>query len=291
MSDLVWLASYPKSGNTWFRMLVASLSVEDGNLDINRLPESAGLAGDRAAFDAITLIESALLLDEEIDCLRPRVYEALAKTAVENRATHNGPRLMKVHDAYVLTPKGEPLLKGADAAIVIVRDPRDVAVSLAHHTGRSIDDAIAFMATPNAAFGANGRGQPSQIRQTILSWKDHVASWLDQQDIPIYLARYEDMSADTVRVFRTAMQFAGRDVSPDEAARAVKLASFGNLQAQERAAGFGEHLIAQGLFFREGRVGGWRQQLTTEQASRIEKDHESTMARMGYLHASASSYG
>jgi len=291
MSDLVWLASYPKSGNTWFRMLVASLSVEGDNLDINRLSESGGLAGDRASFDAVTLIESALLLDEEIDSLRPRVYEALAKAAAENRAGRMGPYLMKVHDAYVLTPKGEPLLKGADAAIVIVRDPRDVAVSLAYHTGRSIDDAIAFMATPNATFAAAGRGQPSQVRQTVLSWNAHVTSWLDQHDIPIHLVRYEDMSSDPARIFRAALRFVGRDISADEAARAVKLASFHNLQAQERAAGFGEHVIAGGLFFREGRSGGWRQRLTKEQVRRIEMDHESAMARMGYLHVSDSACG
>ena len=62
---------------------------------------------------------------------------------------------MKAHDAYTLTPKGEPLLagaRGADGAIVIVRDPRDVAPSLANHNRSSIDDAIAFMNDKNAGF-------------------------------------------------------------------------------------------------------------------------------------------
>ena len=57
-------------------------------------------------------------------------------------------RFVKAHDAYTLTPTGEPLLagaRGADAAIVIVRDPRDVAPSLANHNGTGIDEAIAFM--------------------------------------------------------------------------------------------------------------------------------------------------
>ena len=57
-------------------------------------------------------------------------------------------RFVKVHDAYTLTPKGEPLLagaRGADGAIVIVRDPRDVAPSFANHSSTTIDDAVAFM--------------------------------------------------------------------------------------------------------------------------------------------------
>jgi len=76
----IWLASYPKSGNTWFRMLVANLSANDGKaVDINNLPERGGLAGARAPFDYLTLLDSGLLTHDEIDDLRPRVYEALAR--------------------------------------------------------------------------------------------------------------------------------------------------------------------------------------------------------------------
>jgi len=76
---------------------------------------------------------------DEIDCLRPRVYEELAKGAEDDLDSPTGPgvRMVKVHDAYTLSPLGEPLLGGAKAAqgaIVIVRDPRDVAPSLAHHS-------------------------------------------------------------------------------------------------------------------------------------------------------------
>ena len=72
--------------------------------------------------------------------LRPRVYEELARGAQDDEydKPEDAPpvRFVKAHDAYTLTPKGEPLLggrRGADGAIVIVRDPRDVAPSLANH--------------------------------------------------------------------------------------------------------------------------------------------------------------
>jgi hypothetical protein len=60
-----------------------------------------------------------------------------------------------VHDAYTYTVTGEPLLGGArsaDGAILIVRDPRDVAPALANHMRSSLDEAIAFMGNPAAGF-------------------------------------------------------------------------------------------------------------------------------------------
>ena len=68
----VWLASYPKSGNTWFRMLVANLR-QDAPIDINDLPESGGIASARAWFDHTMLFESGLLTHEECDALRVAV--------------------------------------------------------------------------------------------------------------------------------------------------------------------------------------------------------------------------
>ena len=162
MTRTIWLASYPKSGNTWFRMLVANLSATDGKpVDINDLPERGGIASARGPFDHLTLIDSGLLTHDEIDCLRPRVYEELARGAQDDE--YDKPeaippvRFVKVHDAYTLTPKGEPLLagrRGADGAIVIVRDPRDVAPSLANHNRVDLDEAIALMNNAEAAYCA-----------------------------------------------------------------------------------------------------------------------------------------
>ena len=80
----VWLASYPKSGNTWMRMLIANLSAKDAPADINDLPERGGIASARGPFDYLTLIDSGLLTHDEIDVLRPRVYEELARGVADD---------------------------------------------------------------------------------------------------------------------------------------------------------------------------------------------------------------
>ncbi len=191
MTRTVWLASYPKSGNTWMRMLIANLSAKDDMpVDINDLPERGGIASARGPFDHLLLIDSGLLTHDEADCLRPRVYEELARGAQDDEydKTDVAPpvRFVKVHDAYTLTPKGEPLLagtRGADAAIVIVRDPRDVAPSLANHNRSGIDEAITFMSDKNAAFCKGTNRQHNQFRQQMPGWSGHIASWHDQSDI------------------------------------------------------------------------------------------------------------
>lgn len=290
MSGFVWLASYPKSGNTWFRMLAAGLAAGEAEIDINDPPERGGIASSRGSFEAVTLLESGLLTHEEADGLRPQVYESIAKDsedAGEDAGGADRPRLLKVHDAYVTTPLGEPLLAGARGAILVVRDPRDVAPSLANHRRCSVDEAITFMNDPKAAFAATRRAQALQLRQRLLDWSGHAASWLRQSDVPVHLVRYEDLAAAPVETFAAAMAFAGRPVGRAEAERAVALAAFDRLRAQEEAQGFAEwrRQVDGRRFFRRGRSGGWRDELSAHQARRIEAAHADMMRRMGYAPA------
>jgi hypothetical protein len=296
MTRTIWLASYPKSGNTWFRMLVANLSAKDGKpIDINALPERGGIASARGPFDYLTLIDSGLLTHDEIDCLRPHVYEELATGADDDEqdSVNDVPpvRFVKVHDAYTQTPRREPLLagrRGADGAILIVRDPRDVAPSLANHSRSSIDDAISFMDNTNAGFSTNAARQQPQFRQKLPGWSGHIASWLDQVDIPMHVIHYERMQADTAGTFRRALDFAGRPASDDDIRRAVGCAGFDELRRQEQDKGFSETPRRPGgLFFRRGEAGAWRDELTAEQVARIEAAHAPMMRRLGYELASA----
>jgi aryl sulfotransferase len=295
MTKTIWLASYPKSGNTWFRMLLANLTATDDKpVDINNLPERGGIASARGPFDHLLLIDSGLLTHDEIDALRPRVYEELARGAEDDE--YDKPedippvRFVKVHDAYTLTGRGEPLLggkAGAEGAIVIVRDPRDVAPSLANHNATSIDDAIVFMNNADGAFCGKLNQQHLQLRQKLLGWSGYMASWLDQTDIPIYLIRYEDLKVDTLGAFRRALDFAGRPASDGDLRRAVDYANFAELRRQEQEKGFTEMpRRAGGQFFRRGEAGAWRDELTAEQVARIETAHAPMMRRLGYETAS-----
>lgn len=296
MTGFCWLASYPKSGNTWFRLVTANLAANHGQpVDINDIPESGGIASGRGAFDATLLVESGLLTHDEVDTMRPLLYrgwaareddafETAMKLASDRMDLERRTRLVKTHDAWTLLPDGTPLMGGAMAsvrAIVLVRDPRDVAASLANHLGVDIDAAIAFMADTNSTFAGGLKGQPSQLRQRLLRWGDFYRSWIDQDDISVHLVRYEDMQADPVATIGAALAFAGRITNTDDLARAVDYASFERLRTQEEGGVFREAPPGR-RFFRQGRSGGWRDELTADQVARIETSQIDMMDRLGY---------
>jgi aryl sulfotransferase len=291
----IWLASYPKSGNTWFRIMVANLSAKDGKpVDINDRPYSGPRASAREPFDELLLIDSDLLTHDEIDCLRPRVYEELARNRDgEEDVLEASPRVSfsLVHDAYQLTPKGEPLLagrRGADGAILIVRDPRDVAPSLANYMRVNIDRAIAILNDKQAEAHVKAGRLSKMFRQRYRGWSGHAQSWLEQTDVPVHLVRYEDMKADTVGTFARALEFAGEPATNEDIRRAVAFADFAELQRQEREKGFCENPVRPGgLFFRSGEAGAWRDELSAEQVTRIEAAHAPMMRRLGYGPAGA----
>lgn len=288
MQAMIWLASYPKSGSTWFRMLLANLAAKDKPVDINDLPQHGRVAAHRAPFDYLTLIDSDLLTDDESDRLRPRVYAELASATLdesEGMTALPSARFVKTHDAYRHTKNGEALLaglRGAEAAIVIVRDPRDIASSLANHNRSAIDDAIALMSKPQTD-GTRPRRLREHLRQETRGWSGHAESWLEQTDIPVLVIRYEDMSANTIATLGCALDFAGVPATDEDIRRAVQFSAFNELRRQEQLNGFCEASRgAGGPFFRRGEAGAWRDELTAEQVTRIEAAHAPMMRRLGY---------
>jgi aryl sulfotransferase len=275
VAGIWWLASYPKSGNTWLRVALATL-LSGRPADINAMQSVSMIATNRAFFDHALGIESADLTGEQETNLRPRVYEIWAAEA-------SRPLYCKAHDAYRMTPAGEPLFPTAATlgAVYIVRDPRAVAVSFANHLGEPIDETILRMHDPPAAASPAIKRLPRQLRPRLGPWRDHVESWRDAP-FPVHFVRYEDMHRDPHATFAGVASFLGLASDRERIAMAVEAAAFPRLQAQERATGFNEKPIEAAAFFREGRVDGWRQALTAEQAARIVAEHGAVMRRCDY---------
>jgi hypothetical protein len=278
MSRIVWLASYPKSGNTWLRVFLANFERDNGQpADINAL-ELGGAASSRSLFDSALGVESSDMTEEEIECHRPEAYRYLAARSARTL-------YLKTHDAYTFTSAGEPLFP-ADAtrgAICVIRNPLDIAVSSAHHFTKTVDEAIENLALETMALAANKDRLRTQLKQNLLSWSLHVLSWLDQIAIPVHVMRYEDMSLRPIETFTAAVRFLGLPDDVDRVRRAVAFSSFDVLRQQEETRGFKERLHGSPSFFRQGRTGAWRDVLNEEQAARIIRDHGPVMRRLGYL--------
>lgn len=281
MKRIVWLASYPKSGNTWFRVLLANLERgRSGPASINEL--GAPTFGSRALFDREAGIDSADLSAAETDRLRPQVYRQLASAVRDDE-----PAFYKIHDAFLAPEDPRPLVPvdASRGAIYLVRNPLDVCISYARHSSWNIDTAIQRMADGRHAL-ARGRARlDNQLRQYLSSWSGHACSWIDNGELPVHVVRYEDLKARPVETLAAALAFAGLARETAEIERAVEWSRFERLQAQEAALGFSEKPMGLPSFFRRGISGGWREDLTPEQADRIRRDHGPTMRRLGYLDA------
>ncbi|MEZ0243714.1 MAG: sulfotransferase domain-containing protein [Sphingomonas sp.] len=274
MPGLNWLISYPRSGSTWSRVALWSLANDGASAD--KIEVFGRIAADRALLDDMLDCDSGSLNHEELEALRPALHRALAEAEAWP--------LIKVHDAWRRTVSGEPVHDPAltRAAIYVVRDPRDVALSWAHFMGRSVDWAIDFMNDPGARVSGGTRGINAQIPQYLDTWSTHVASWADA-GMPLLMVRYEDMLAEPEAAYRRMAEHLGLTVDDAIVARAVEASRFGRLAEKERAHGFTPRPATTDRFFHSGQAGRWRDMLQPAQVRRIEADHGAVMRRFGYL--------
>jgi aryl sulfotransferase len=270
-----WIASYPKSGSTWVRAVLATL-LSGRPVDINAMRFLGGIASRRDSFDNALGVASANLSSDQITNLRPRAYEIWGDET-------SRPLFCKVHDAYALTPAGEPLFPSSASlgAVCVVRDPRAVALSFAHHAAISLDSAITDMNDPENAISASDAQLPIQLPQKLGRWSDHIEGWL-AVPFPVHVLRYEDMISTPREAFSDLAQFLGLPLAGHMIDTAIEASSFSRLQLQEREHGFREKPRKAKTFFREGTADGWRRVLTREQADRIVANHGPMMARLGY---------
>lgn len=273
---IYWIASYHKSGNTWFRLFLSNyLHDEDRPVDINRIGLGR-IASSRGWIDETLGFDSSELSGEETDRLRPEVYRWSEKSGVT--AFH------KIHDAYAYLPDGKPMFSGEGilGAIYIVRNPLDVAVSFAHHCNfASVDLTIEKM-------GAHWSTSKSskltrQVPQKMISWSEHVRSWTEAKDLRVEIVRYEDMKADPLETFSRAIDFLGLPVDLQRIEKAIRFSEFKELKAQENQRGFKEKLLQAASFFRKGQVGDWKAVLSDAQVKNVISEHGEIMLRFGYL--------
>ena len=283
--SVVWLASWPRSGSTWLRtVLTGYLLDDDGPAPLDRLI-GRPLASLRELFYEQIGLDSSDLTPEEILRLRPLFHERLARELATAGGGEGAPAFVRVHDACLRTFEGTPLFpKSVTAGVVyLVRNPLDVAVSFAHFLAEPVDRVIGWMNSPDTCLS----GFRDRIRQSLpeplLTWGGHVSSWLDQEDLPVHAARYEDLLADPRAGFGEIVRFAG--LEPDDArlARAVDRAAFHRLRAQEEESGYRSKPPEARFFFRAGVAGSWRSALRPPQVRALVDAHGPAMERFGYL--------
>jgi len=268
-----WIASYPKSGNTWVRMFVNAY-MSGFPLDINSGFQYAN-GDNHLPYFQICCVRRAdnLEVDEQVFIRPAAMVAALNMSAAKHVCLKTHHSKVQVNDIPLIYPA----LSGG--AVYIVRDPRDVVISYADHLGYSIDKTIECLNTQNFI----AQHPVTNLAHILTTWSTHVDTWtVKNTDVPVEVVRYEDMVTDTDATFRVILKGLGvSDIDEDRFKFALNQTTFSNLQKLEKKEGFREKGHGK-TFFRKGKFGQWKMKLTSEQCAVIEDANRETMERYNY---------
>ena len=271
--NINWLASYPKSGNTWFRSFLTSL-FNSAEVDINDLTEG-NIFSVRSTFEEVMDVDSTLFSDNEQNLMHSRVYQFLSNQSDTDL-------FFKIHNAYLFDQLNNPVVpnEATKSAIYFVRNPFDVVISFSNHNNKSIQKTIEDIKNEKLALSTE---QGRQFVQPLLSWSNHFKSWTTKPNFPVYIVRYEDMLSDTFNVFKGIIQKIGLEYSDNAIKKAIESTSFEKLKKQENEKGFIEKNPDSPRFFNNGKSGTWHGKLTNDQINEIISVHGDVMKELGYL--------
>lgn len=273
--EIVWIASWPKSGNTWVRCFLDAYFM--GEVDINEI--LASITDNNSMWYQIGDGSKINDLPIEIQSLT-RGMALLRMVRNYNHTDKPIPMFVKSHTACMQV-NGTELIPAVltKASIFIVRDPRDVLPSFANHIGIDLDKALECMCDKYRRLVSD---EEITVEDFISSWHGHAKSWMDTDAHNVLTVRYEDMKGNPVETFSGILKHAGVEVDVEKVRRALEVVELDKLQAQEREKGFCEaSKKAKNPFFNKGATGGW--DLTPRQLHLIEKRFGSIMKRLGYI--------
>jgi len=274
MGRIVWIASYPKSGNTWTRAFLHNLFRNpEKPYDINKMDT---LSANEAALGHYTFVRDQPWQEwtsELVAEARPKVQAQVAQSRPHTVFCKTHLAIMMVH--------GHPTInmEVTAGAIYLVRNPLDIAASLMDHQGLPMDKAIQMMNMVNFETPTTEK----MVAEPWGNWSQNVESWTARPNPGLHVMRYEDILADPVAAFTGLVRFLKIDAPRERVERAVEFSSFKVLRDLENRDGFWERTVAQKNFFRKGQAGAWREELTDEQVKSIVDVHRTQMERFGYV--------
>ena len=279
---IIWLASYPKSGNTWVRSILAALLYSsDGafNFDlIKRIPQFPkkevfkDLVKDFSNFNEIKrnwiTVQEKINLEKEIKLLK----------------THNG--------KYTVEKDNFTDDQNSLAVIYIVRDPRTLVKSISNHFTKSHYEASKFLIAPNLI--GNGKSfeeRKDGILTLIGKWNDHYRSWTKNKN-NLLLIKYEDLvnnpETELTKLIKFLEKYISFKTSEKKNKTILETTSFNNLKNMEEQGLFKEGVLNKKTnnkanFFHLGPKNKWQENLDKKIINEIEKNFYNEMKELGYL--------
>ena len=278
----IWIVSYPRSGNTFVRALLANyFSGLDRPLALNEIVVSSWGEHIEGLWETICLKSAEHRTIHEQWSRRPSYFKAIRALLSPER------RLVKSHtiDGNL---DGVPAFQfePSDRLIHVVRHPCDVAISSARFYNISVDQAVTRLLTAGLCVGAD----PLHRFEVLGSWNEHTTCWRQEVRAPIHLVRYFDLVERSAETLEAMLRFIGVQPDAERVRMVVEFASFDELRTQEEKNGFIESSQVPGAdrFFRVGKALQWWDELTPEQSGRLIEANRTLLDELGFTaHAKA----
>jgi len=282
---IIWISSYPRSGNTWVRAFLSTYlySKKSSTVfeNIKKITNFPNINQFKGIFEINEFSEEELKDKKKKDKKKFEISKywisAQKKINLNKEIT-----FLKTHNfGGSLEGNDFTNLENTLGAIYIVRDPRSVAVSNSYHNNisfnQSVDDLL------DEKIFATNEGNLLEFRS---SWRVNYLSWKNRT-YPKLILRYEDLHSDTFQNFKKILNFINdfqkTDIIDAKIKQVMDLCDIKNLSKLEDSQGFHEKLLNEEKFFRKGLVDEWKSKLEEHQVKKIEKAFFKEMKELKYL--------
>ena len=288
---MFWISSYPKSGNTWLRLILCGLFfTEDGNVNnFNLLRKITGFDSlenfrfvkEKSIDDYNKIFNGTEYNEESVLTYSKYWIEAQKRINIEEGKfglfkTHNA--RVKINNNYYTDSS---ITQGF---IYLSRDPRDIAISYSKHLNKDIDETIRFLLDGQIMKKEKINNKMPEI---ILNWRDHYLSWKKFSEVPNLFLKYEDMLNNIELEIQKITNFFYKNYNikinnqNNKIKNIIKSTKFDNLKEKELQHGFPEH--SNSTFFRIGQRKQWTKILNQEQIEAIEKKFKNQLTELNYI--------
>ena len=282
---IFWIASYPKSGNTWLRTLISSFYyTKDGIFDQSIL-KNIGQFPEKRHF-----VDFNYDLRNVTDTTRFWI-KSQEKINIDKKI-----RFFKTHNTFGKINGCDFTNKDNSAGcIYIVRDPRNVITSLENHYEMDQKTSLKWMTnSKNYIYDVmNVQKDGYSDFQFISSWSMNYKSWEVQKKIPIKIIKYENLLKETYVVFKDIVEFINKtlnikeEINKDKLKNSVNSTFFDKLKSEEKKNGFVEAVPSKKNkkkipFFNLGPDNNWKKILDKDQQSKLTKIFKEDLIKLGY---------